>query len=59
LLNVKEPVGDGGWMTSRRSHRRSAPALTVWRPRSHVSVSAISITPVLKSDAVLAGDPSC
>jgi len=42
-----------------RSQRQSSPALNVWRPRTHVSVSAISVTLVLKSVAVLAGDPSC
>jgi hypothetical protein len=31
----------------------------VWRPFSQVSESAICVTLVLKSDAVLLGDPSC
>ena len=59
LLKVNAPVGDGGWMTLRRSQRRSAPALMVWRPFTHVSVSAICVTLVLKSVAVFGGDPSC
>src|SRR6186713_3583255 len=58
-LNVNDPVGDGGWTTFNRSHRQSKPAFTVWRPLTQVSVSAISLTLVLKSDAVLVGDPSC
>src|SRR4051812_10351382 len=58
-LNVNEPVGDGGWMTFKRSHLQSSPALIVWRPRTHVSESAASVTLVLKSDAVLGADPSC
>ena len=28
-LNVNDPVGDGGWITSRRSHRQSKPVFTV------------------------------
>ena len=59
LLKVKDPVGDGGCSTLRRSHRRSAPTLIVCRPFSQVSVSAISVTLVLKSVAVFDGDPSC
>src|SRR5688572_31894335 len=51
--------GDGGWMTFNRSHRQSKPAFTVWRPLTQVSVSAISLTLVRKSAAVLMGDPSC
>ena len=31
----------------------------VWRPFSHVSESAISVTLVLKSEAVFVGDPIC
>src|SRR6185436_2158236 len=58
-LNLNEPVGDGGWMTSSRSHRQSAPTFHVWRPTTHVSVSAISVTFVLKFDAVFGGEPSC
>ena len=59
LLNVNDPVGDGGWMTFRRSHRQSNPILSEWRPLTHVSESATSETLVWKSDAVFAGDPSC
>ena len=59
LLNVNEPVGEGGWTTLSRAQRRSAPILIVWRPFNHVSVSAIAVTLVPKSVAVLAGDPSC
>jgi hypothetical protein len=58
-LNVKEPVGDGGWTTFSRSHRKSSPALIVWRPFSQVNESATSVTPVAKSEAVLGGEPSC
>ena len=29
LLNVNDPVGDGGWMTLSRTHRMSAPSLTL------------------------------
>ena len=59
LLKVNDPVGDGGCTTLSRSHRRSAPILIVCRPFSQVSESAISVTLVLKSDAVFGGDPSC
>src|SRR3954462_13719106 len=59
LLNVNDPVGDGGWITFSRSHRRSAPNLNECRPVSHVNESAICVTLVLKSDAVFAGEPSC
>ena len=56
---MNDPVGDGGCTTFRRSQRRSAPILSVCRPFSHVSESAISVTLVPKSDAVFGGDPSC
>ena len=59
LLNVNDPVGDGGCMTFSRSQRRSAPDLDRVPPLSHVSVSAISVTLVLKSVAVFGGEPSC
>ena len=59
LLNVNEPVGDGGWTTFRRDHRKSAPTLIVWRPASQVSVSASWVTLVPKSVAVFGGEPSC
>ena len=59
LLNVNDPVGEGGWMTSSRYHRRSAPTLMVCLPLSHVSVSAISVTLVLKSRGGVGGEPSC
>ena len=59
VLNTNDPVGHGGWMTLSRSQRQSSPIFMVWRPFSHVSESAISVTPVLKSDAVLVGDPIC
>ena len=38
---------------------QSTPALIVCRPFTHVSVSAIWVTLVLKSVAVFAGEPSC
>ena len=59
LLNVNEPVGDGGWITVSRSHRQSSPSLMVCRPFNHVSESAISVTLVLKSEAVFVGEPIC
>src|SRR5262245_571912 len=59
VVKINEPVGHGGWMTFNRSQRQSRPAFTVWRPFSHVSESATSVTPVLKSEAVLVGDPTC
>ena len=59
LLNVNEPVGDGGCTTFSRSQRRSAPILSVCRPFSQVSESAICVTLVPKSVAVFGGDPSC
>ena len=58
-LNRNDPVGDGGWMTFRRSQRQSSPVLNVCRPANQVSESASSVTPVLKFDAVFGGDPSC
>ena len=59
VLNVKLPVGQGGWITLSRSQRQSRPIFTVCRPFSQVSESAICVTLVLKSDAVFIGDPSC
>ena len=59
VVKANVPVGHGGWMTLSRSHRQSNPVFTVWRPFSQVSVSAISVTLVLKSEAVFVGDPIC
>src|SRR4051794_32893265 len=59
VLKANDPVGEGGWTTFRRSHRQSSPIFTEWRPLSHVSESAICVTLVLKSEAVLFGEPSC
>ena len=59
VLNVKVPVGHGGWITLSRSQRQSRPHLHGVAPFSQVSESAISVTLVLKFDAVLIGDPSC
>ena len=59
VLKTNDPVGHGGWITLSRSHRQSRPIFTVWRPFSQDSESAICVTLVLKSDAVLFGDPSC
>src|SRR6185295_14247929 len=59
VVNANDPVGDGGWTTLSRSHRQSSPIFMVWRPFSQVSESAICVTLVLKSEAVLVGDPSC
>ena len=59
LLNVKLPVGDGGWMTFSRSQRRSAPIFSTCFPFNHARVFAICVTLVLKSVAVFGGDPSC
>ena len=59
LLNVNDPVGEGGCRTFRRSHRQSAPILMECRPFSQVRESATCVTLVPKSDAVLGGDPSC
>ena len=59
VLKTNDPVGHGGWTTLSRSHRQSSPTFMVWRPFSHVSVSATWLTLVLKSEAVLLGDPSC
>jgi len=59
LLNVNDPVGDGGWITFSRSHRQSSPSLKVCFPFSQVSESATSVTLVPKSEAVLTGEPSC
>ncbi len=59
VLKANVPVGEGGWTTLRRSHRQSSPIFRVWLPFSHVNESASWVTLVLKSDAVLFGDPSC
>ena len=59
LVKAKNPVGQGGWITFSRSQRQSSPAFTVWRPFSHVSESATWVTLVLKSEAVVVGDPIC
>src|SRR5438094_10296640 len=55
-LNRNDPVGDGGWITFRRSQRQSSPVLNVCRPATQVSESATSVTPVLKFDEVFGGD---
>ena len=59
VLKANDPVGHGGWITLSRSQRQSSPIFMVWRPFSQVSESAICVTLVLKSEAVLFGDPSC
>src|SRR5215467_7812525 len=59
VVKAKLPVGHGGWITLSRSHRQSSPIFTACRPLSHVSESAISVTLVLKFEAVFVGDPSC
>src|SRR5437773_192330 len=59
LLNVNDPVGNGGWITFSLSHLQSKPVLSVWRPFSHVNESATSETLVLNRDAVFCGEPSC
>jgi len=59
LLNVNEPVGEGGCTTSRRSHRQSSPILIEWLPLTQLNESATSVTLVWKFDAVLGGDPNC
>ena len=59
VLKTNDPVGHGGWITLSRSQRQSSPILTVWRPFSQVSESAICVTLVPKSEAVFVGDPSC
>ena len=48
LLKVNDPVGDGGWMTLRRSSGGPL-ELELWRPFSHVNGSAIPVTLVLGS----------
>src|SRR5215831_5588918 len=59
VVKANDPVGHGGWITFSRSQRQSRPNFTVWRPLSHVSESPISVTLVLKSEAVFSGEPSC
>ena len=59
VLKVKAPVGEGGWMTSRREVRLSIPNFMEWRPRVKAAVSAISVTSVRKDEAIFAGGPSC
>src|SRR5438034_6135769 len=46
-------------MTLSRSHRQSRPIFTACRPFTQARESATSVTLVLKSDAVLGGEPSC
>ena len=59
LLNVNDPVGEGGCRTFTRSHRQSAPILMECRPFSQVSESETCVTLVPNADAVFGGDPSC
>ena len=59
LLNVKDPVGEGGCRTFTRSHRQSPPILMECRPFSQVRESDTCVTLVPNADAVLGGDPSC
>src|SRR5713101_3941153 len=59
VLNVNEPVGLGGFTTSRASRRMSVPNLMVWRPRVSEKVSRYSVTEVVNLLFAAEVGPTC
>src|SRR5262245_66014888 len=59
VVNANEPVGFGGFKTSRASRRMSAPNLIVWRPRTIVNVSRNSVIDVVKLELAAVVGPIC
>src|SRR5215831_14506298 len=59
VVNENEPVGFGGFKTSRASRRISVPNLIVWRPRTIVNVSRNSVIDVVKLELDAVVGPIC
>ncbi len=59
VVNANDPVGLGGFRTSRDSRRMSAPNLIVWRRRTRVNVSRNSVTEVVKLEFAAVVGPTC
>ncbi len=59
VVKAKDPVGLGGFRTSKASRRRSVPNLIVCRPRTSVNVSRISVTEVVKFEFAAVVGPIC
>src|SRR5262249_12781975 len=59
VVNANEPVGFGGFKTSRASRRMSVPNLIVWRPRTIVNVSRNSVIDVVKLELAAVVGPIC
>ena len=59
VVKANDPVGLGGFRTSRASRRISAPNFIVWRPRTTVNVSRNSVTDVVKLEFAAVVGPIC
>src|SRR5215467_4969686 len=59
VVNANDPVGFGGFRTSRASRRISAPNLIVCRPRITVNVSRYSVMEVVKFELDAVVGPIC
>ena len=59
VVNANDPVGFGGFRTSRASRRKSTPNLIVWRPRTNVNVSRNSVIEVVKLELAAVVGPIC
>src|SRR5262245_12057484 len=59
VVNANEPVGFGGFKTSRASRRMSVPNLIVCRPRTIVNVSRNSVIDVVKLELAAVVGPIC
>src|SRR5437879_10219971 len=59
VVKANDPVGFGGFRTSRASRRISAPNLKVCLPRTMVKVSRYSVTEVVKLELAAVVGPIC
>ena len=59
VVKANDPVGLGGFRTSRASRRMSAPNLIVCRPRTSVNVSRNSVMEVVKLEFAAVVGPIC
>ena len=59
VVKANDPVGLGGFRTSRASRRISVPNLIVWRPRTSVNVSRNSVMEVVKLEFAAVVGPIC
>ena len=58
-VNANDPVGFGGFRTSKASRRRSKPNLKVCRRRTIVNVSSNSVTDVVNLELAAVVGPIC